>query len=200
MATTTLTLTVLYCIWQNFRWLKFSPKAHTMYWVKNFAKFNFTNCTSYLLRSCGWSSWVAMRICACARMCQNFHCAKKFAEKIFANGMHWRNWRKFSPGENFHVYGSTIVAWQYDTATSCTYMYMYIYMYIRYRLLYNNCSSPLQSLALFFVGTIGSSMLCYATPYTPETMPVKIGTFALFTSVMGVTLAPLIAMAGMWYI
>ena len=56
---------------------------------------------------------------------------------------------------------------------------------------------PLQSLALFFVGTIGSSMLCYATPYTSETMPAKLGTFALFTSVMGVTLAPLIAMAGM---
>ena len=55
-----------------------------------------------------------------------------------------------------------------------------------------------QSLALFFVGTIGSSMLCYATPYTPETMPMKIGAFTLFTSVMGATMAPLVMMAGEW--
>ena len=59
-------------------------------------------------KSCGWSSRVAMYICVCshnrARMCQNFHCAKK---NFFANGMHWRNWQKFSPGENFHVYGSS---------------------------------------------------------------------------------------------
>ena len=54
----------------------------------------------------------------------------------------------------------------------------------------------LQSLILFFAGTIGSSMLCYATPYTPETMPMKLGAFTLFTSVMGVTMAPLIMMAG----
>ena len=56
--------------------------------------------------------------------------------------------------------------------------------------------SSSQSLALFFVGTIGSSMLCYATPYTPEALPMKIGSFALFTSIMGVTLAPLITIAG----
>ena len=25
---------------------------------------------------------------------------QKNSRKIFANGMHWRNWQKFSPGEN----------------------------------------------------------------------------------------------------
>ena len=55
---------------------------------------------------------------------------------------------------------------------------------------------PMQSMLLFAVGTIGSCMLCYATPYTPETLPAKIGAFTLFTSIMGVTLAPLITIAG----
>lgn len=54
----------------------------------------------------------------------------------------------------------------------------------------------MQSMLLFVAGTIGSAMLCYATPYTPETLPAKIGAFTLFTSIMGVTLAPLIAIAG----
>ena len=59
-----------------------------MYWDKNFAKFNFANRTSYLPGSCGWSSQIAMCICAyaCAltimQMCQNFT-AKKFVEKKF---------------------------------------------------------------------------------------------------------------------
>ena len=57
-------------------------------------------------------------------------------------------------------------------------------------------SYPPQSLALFFVGTMGSAMVCFATPYTPETLPMKIGAFTVFTSVMGVTLAPLIMAAG----
>ena len=39
-------------------------------------------------------------------------------------------------------------------------------------------------------------MLCFATPYTPETLPMKIGAFAVFSSIMGVTLAPLITIAG----
>ena len=55
---------------------------------------------------------------------------------------------------------------------------------------------PMQSMMLFVVGTIGSAMLCYATPYTPETLPAKIGAFTLFTSIMGVTLAPLFTVAG----
>ena len=34
------------------------------------------------------------------------HCVlKKFTDKIFDNDMYWRNLRKFSFGENFHVYG-----------------------------------------------------------------------------------------------
>ncbi|XP_064395325.1 growth hormone-inducible transmembrane protein-like [Halichondria panicea] len=55
---------------------------------------------------------------------------------------------------------------------------------------------PIVSLVMFFVGTIGSSMICYSTPYTPETLPLKIGAFSVFASVMGVTMAPLIMMAG----
>ena len=47
-----------------FRWLKFSPKAHTMYWDKNFAKFNVANRASYLPGSCEWSLRVAMHKCA----------------------------------------------------------------------------------------------------------------------------------------
>ncbi len=54
----------------------------------------------------------------------------------------------------------------------------------------------LQSLIVFFAGTIGSSMLCHSTPYGPETLPLKIGAFGLFASMMGVTMAPLIIMAG----
>ena len=63
----------IYRIRQNFRWLKFLPKAHTMYWDKN-----FTNHASCLPGSCGFGFG-----------------GKKFAEKIFTNSMHWRNWQKF---------------------------------------------------------------------------------------------------------
>lgn len=55
---------------------------------------------------------------------------------------------------------------------------------------------PLMSLGVFFIGTIGSSMICHATPYTAAAMPLKLGSFAVFSSVMGATLAPLILMAG----
>ena len=53
-------------------------------------------------------------------------------------------------------------------------------------------------MALFFLGTIGSSILVHAVPYTPETLPLKIGAFTLFSSIMGVTMAPLIAIAGIY--
>ena len=85
---------MLYRIRQNFCWLKFSPKAHTMYWDKNFTKFNFTNCASYLPGSCGWSSQVAMcniYMYACMNV-SKFSLCKKIHRKIFANGMYWRNW------------------------------------------------------------------------------------------------------------
>ena len=101
--------TTVYRIQQNFCRLKFSLKAHTLYWDKNFA-----NHANYLPGSSGWSSQViGMRICACAHdLAQNSVCqislCKKFTEKIFVNCMHWWNWRKFSPGENFHIYGITI--------------------------------------------------------------------------------------------
>ena len=89
-----------------FRWLKFSQKAHTLYWDKNnIAKFNFANRASYLPGSYGWSSRAAMRIFACAHDRVNvskFSLCKKFAETILASGMHWR---KFSSGKNFCIYG-----------------------------------------------------------------------------------------------
>ena len=62
---------------KNFYWLNFSPKAY-MYRDKNFA-----NCASCILASCGWSSRVAMRICACAHDSMNESnvslCKKNFA-------------------------------------------------------------------------------------------------------------------------
>lgn len=51
-------------------------------------------------------------------------------------------------------------------------------------------------MALFFVGTIGSSILVHAVPYTPESLPLKVGAFTLFSSIMGVTMAPLVMIAG----
>ncbi|CAI8014718.1 Growth hormone-inducible transmembrane protein [Geodia barretti] len=55
---------------------------------------------------------------------------------------------------------------------------------------------PMASMLLFGVGSIGSALLCYSVPYTPETLPAKIGAFTLFTSIMGLTMAPLVAFAG----
>ena len=54
-------------------------------------------------------------VCACyahmhmrSRLHAQIQCAKVFTvkndlQKNFANGMHWRNWQKFSPGRNFRV-------------------------------------------------------------------------------------------------
>lgn len=39
-------------------------------------------------------------------------------------------------------------------------------------------------------------MICHATPYTAATMPIKLGSFAVFSSIMGATISPLILMAG----
>lgn len=55
---------------------------------------------------------------------------------------------------------------------------------------------PLMSGITFLVGTIGSCILCYSIPYSPETLPAKIGAFTLFTSVMGATLAPVALIGG----
>ena len=96
---------MLYRIWQNFCWLKFSPKAHTMYWDKNFTKFNFTNCASYLPGSCGWSSQVAMcNIYVCAHKCVKIFTVQKNSQKNFHQRHALAKLVKFSPGENFHVY------------------------------------------------------------------------------------------------
>lgn len=54
----------------------------------------------------------------------------------------------------------------------------------------------LQSVALFFLGSIGSMMLVHSVPYAPETLPVKVGAFTAFSAIMGVTMAPLIGIAG----
>ena len=45
-------------------------------------------------------------------------------------------------------------------------------------------SFPLQSTVVFLVGTVGSSVLCMSIPYSSETLPAKVGAFAVFTSVM----------------
>ena len=52
-----------------------------MYWDKSFTKFNFANRASYR------KLWVEFASCyaqmhVCTRMCQNFHCAKKFVKKF----------------------------------------------------------------------------------------------------------------------
>lgn len=59
---------------------KILPMLYTLYCEKNFAEFNFSNCTSkkYIVGGPIVSA-----------------CEKKFTEKIFANGMHRRNWRNF---------------------------------------------------------------------------------------------------------
>ena len=46
------------------------------------------------------------------------------------------------------------------------------------------------------VGTIGSAMMCYAIPYTPETVPAKMAAYGVFTTIMGITLAPVALMGG----
>ena len=55
---------------------------------------------------------------------------------------------------------------------------------------------PLQSVVLFLVGSVGSMMMVHSVPYAPETLPVKVGAFTAFSAIMGVTMAPLIAIAG----
>ena len=71
----------MYCIRQNFRWLKFLPKTHTLYWDKNFAKFNFANHASYLPGSSGWSSraiGVYVHMCVYSRLCVKIQWVKIF--------------------------------------------------------------------------------------------------------------------------
>ena len=55
---------------------------------------------------------------------------------------------------------------------------------------------PLQSTVVFLVGTVGSSVLCMSIPYSSETLPAKVGAFAVFTSVMGASLTPLLFIGG----
>ena len=93
-----------YHIRQNFHWLKFSPKAHTMYWDKNF---NFANRAGYLPGSCGWSSRIAMHICACTQdrvNVSNFSLYKKIRGKKFCQTACIGE-----IGKIFHIYGITIV-------------------------------------------------------------------------------------------
>ena len=39
-----------------------------------------------------------------------------------------------------------------------------------------------------------------AVPYTPETLPAKVGAFTLFSSIMGATLAPVALIGGTVYV
>ena len=47
---------IIYCIAQNFRWIKISLNAHALYWHKNFTEFNFAHSASCSPGSSGWSS------------------------------------------------------------------------------------------------------------------------------------------------
>ena len=47
---------MMYRIAQNFRWIKISLNAHTLYWHKNFAEFNFAHSAGCSPGSSGWSS------------------------------------------------------------------------------------------------------------------------------------------------
>lgn len=55
---------------------------------------------------------------------------------------------------------------------------------------------PYLAMVACISATMGSAILVHLTPYTPETLPLKLGAFTLFTSVMGATLAPVALMAG----
>ena len=61
--------------------------------------------------------------CACAHDRTNVSkfslCKKIRGKKNFANGMHWRNWQKFSPGENFCVYGTILRCVMEEGVASC---------------------------------------------------------------------------------
>ena len=46
----------IYRIAQKFRWIKISLNAHTLYWHKNFAEFNFAHSAGCSPGSSGWSS------------------------------------------------------------------------------------------------------------------------------------------------
>ena len=86
-----------YHIRQNFRRLKFSPKAHTLYWDKNFTKLNFANHASYLPGNSGWNSgvigmrYVHLHVCSQSRVhkfnVSKFSLCKKIREKVFVNSI-----------------------------------------------------------------------------------------------------------------
>ena len=76
---------ILYNIMTKFSPAKISLKAHTMYWSKNFTKFNVANHASYLPGRCGWSLRMATRICACTHDRTNmskFSLCKKSQKKF----------------------------------------------------------------------------------------------------------------------
>ena len=53
-----------------------------------------------------------------------------------------------------------------------------------------------QSLGLFLVGAIGSSMVCRPLPYTPELLLPKLASFGTMCGVAGISLAPLTLLGG----
>ena len=88
-----------YHIRQNFHWLKFCQRFnHTLYWDKNFTKFNSPIAQVTFQEVVGGARELLcahVRALMITRMCQNFHYAKK-------------SWEKFSPtacsgkiGKNF---------------------------------------------------------------------------------------------------
>ena len=53
-----------------------------------------------------------------------------------------------------------------------------------------------QSLGLFLVGAIGSSMVCRSLPYSPELLLPKLTAFGTMCGVAGISLAPLTFLGG----
>ena len=100
--------------------------------------------------------WVELASCYAhmrmhMQMCQTFHCAKKFMEKIFADGMYWWNWQKISPDENFCIYG----------AENCTYTTLYV-------IYHNNCISRIKHTVLSIICTVSNNTCSICTVNVSE--------------------------------
>ena len=75
-----------YCVWQNFRWLKFSSKAHTLFWDKNSPNLISRKLQASLEVVGGARVSCYMSMCMCTHNCANvskFSLCKKLCKKIF---------------------------------------------------------------------------------------------------------------------
>ena len=69
-------------------------------WDKLFAKSSYL-CIIAIFKGENFANAVKVAIPAMQSLTQD----KIFRDKIFANESRWRNWQKFSPGQNFQLYG-----------------------------------------------------------------------------------------------